>query len=1413
MKLFKIIFFIAVIGLTTKSYGQGSCTNAVSLRNDSNITIPLNANVFWCNIVPENDSMIYTFSTNNNTTALIATINLYKGGCDSLELINTYTVNDSASYIELFNLQPNNNYFFKVDFNNNLNGIFILYSIIIPDTMPCPTPPSCSLVKNYSFEYIRDSIDVNNAFEANQVCHWHRAFGSPSWSGIGYLNDGAPYMWSAENRTEAIFQGGMTLQPNIEYTITYDYLASTTDFDSINVGLSNFSLPSTIIGDAAPLPPGFTMYSIGTINLHNSSYSSNTWYHYNSNLNLSFTPNIAYNNLVIYPLRTGINSPYVLVDNIVIKPKLIFQNLQSPQTIGCNSITMQPLVPTINNIDTWEWTSNQTGANILATTQNFQVSPSVNTIYTVTAYIHALTGEIECQWTGSFTVNVNAIHPIVNAGNDTAICLGNNTTTTLGGNPTASGAPAPFTYYWTLLNGPYISNLPNPVVSPTISTTYKVIVTSSNGCSASDNVTIIVNSVPAAVPVITGNHNNCDLITNYTIDNPGVISVYTWVFNPINPGAMANISGQGNPTISIEWNNPSGDMHLGTLTVTNTENGCSSDSTIDIYQCCVKEGSGEESFHDSIITDPMQIPTNSFAINGTVTFSCNVVLNNQFVGFGPYAQIILSPGVKFTVANESHLEAGCDFMWDGIYVSDSTSEIIVTGNSNISDAINGIVSENGGKFTLRDVKMDSNFYSIRVHNFTDQTPHTGSIRNTRFNGATSLLPPYAGQKTMCGVECNKISNFTIGNETDATNLNTFQNMRYGVYATNSNLSIVNNKFLNIQNWPNFSTPVPVQKYYPEGAVYAQYSESTTNPYYNITVGGDGLKRNYFDNCRTGIYTYQYLNTIENNDIKNTGIGIQSLNIFSKSKYTDNIIYGDLSNGVTGGYGIDLRNTHADNVRGISCLVDSNHVINKRIGISLLGISGTPKTNRMVEVKQNIINYTFNVTPLDPAYIPTPANAKHIGIWIQNCPYSQTKLNTIIRNYPVLGSLGEDSTVLGIRIAESREASVFQNNIMRMGSGIYTNGLLTNTQFNCNILYYNHYGFRFGFASGISDQGSATGTKYNPNNQWDDYNPQAGHERMYDDFGLVSSFYYYYDQNFGWSYDPLLTTIFPIAKIPNPDATSFCINHTEPFGSEPVNPQTKIEAREAAYGQIVRNEKFYTYLEEEYKTKDREYVYEMLRSYPELIDLGGEDDNLYLQFYNDCFQSDIEKVLKVREEMYAQNLEYARAKLAQIADDNSINTNRKIVDGIYLDTWAQDNFDLNDEQVSTLRSIALLTPYAGGDAVYTARVMLNIDPDEIRGLDYVKPPVHFPVQAKEITASVFPNPAKDRINILFNDAITADAMIEIYGNIGNKILTEHIQQGSVTKTIDVSKMRAGLYFYNITINGRKITSSKITIVNK
>ena len=168
------------------------------------------------------------------------------------------------------------------------------------------------------------------------------------------------------------------------------------------------------------------------------------------------------------------------------------------------------------------------------------------------------------------------------------------------------------------------------------------------------------------------------------------------------------------------------------------------------------------------------------------------------------------------------------------------------------------------------------------------------------------------------------------------------------------------------------------------------------------------------------------------------------------------------------------------------------------------------------------------------------------------------------------------------------------------------------------------------------------------------------------------------------------------------------------------------------------------------------------------------------------------------------------KLSNIADTGTINNNRKIVDNIYLDTWASGIYNFTEEQYNTLYNIATLTPYAGGNAVYTARVMLNLDPTDLN-LEYAKPPVHNQAIVTENTVKVYPNPANKQFTVEFNNVINY-AIIEVYGMIGNLVLTDNMQ-GIYIKNIDVSKLNDGIYFYKINIDGTNVSTGKLTILNK
>ena len=116
----------------------------------------------------------------------------------------------------------------------------------------------------------------------------------------------------------------------------------------------------------------------------------------------------------------------------------------------------------------------------------------------------------------------------------------------------------------------------------------------------------------------------------------------------------------------------------------------------------------------------------------------------------------------------------------------------------------------------------------------------------------------------------------------------------------------------------------------------------------------------------------------------------------------------------------------------------------------------------------------------------------------------------------------------------------------------------------------------------------------------------------------------------------------------------------------------------------------------------------------------------------------------------------------------------------------------------------------GNAVYTARVMLNLDPTSLN-LEYAKPPVHNQPIVTENTVKVYPNPAHKQFTIEFKDVVN-NALIEVYSSIGNLVLTDNMQ-GVYIKNIDVSNLNDGFYFYKITINGTKFSSGKLTILNK
>lgn len=110
------------------------------------------------------------------------------------------------------------------------------------------------------------------------------------------------------------------------------------------------------------------------------------------------------------------------------------------------------------------------------------------------------------------------------AGPNTGICPGGQPPV-IGGAPTASGGTPPYVYSWsppTGLNNPSIAN---PTASPTVTTTYTVIVADSNGNTDSDVVTVSQYSSPV---VDAGPDQTIDEGQTITLHATGGIIYYWW---------------------------------------------------------------------------------------------------------------------------------------------------------------------------------------------------------------------------------------------------------------------------------------------------------------------------------------------------------------------------------------------------------------------------------------------------------------------------------------------------------------------------------------------------------------------------------------------------------------------------------------------------------------------------------------------------------------------------------------------------------------------------------------------------------------------------------------------------------------------------------------------------------------------
>lgn len=487
-------------------------------------------------------------------------------------------------------------------------------------------------------------------------------------------------------------------------------------------------------------------------------------------------------------------------------------------------------------------------------------------------------------------------------------------------------------------------------------------------------------------------------------------------------------------------------------------------------------------------------------------------------------------------------------------------------------------------------------------------------------------------------------------------------------------------------------------------------------------------------------------------------------------------------------------------------VNNNTINYARKGINIQNCNGDASNTYYCNIAYNTINFEGLGTSTYP----------FIGINSSSCAYANIEQNTIQYNPTATPNYVADYDKLkGISVTSVQNAKVRKNILVRLGIGIWGADNLLGTQFFCNDLDKNYYGFYFlpGYAN-ISNQvsSSAGGKIQASDNYWYD-NPNFTSSEMRRIGGAITNWirYWYHRGNnndIGNIFSPYIITNHPVEPF---------INSTPNISANPdcniqISPVASPKAREEAMGDIVKDSVSYQANPIENKYYAEDFAYKSFDENPAMLTMGVAEDSIYQQFYNENKIKGIGKFTDI--DKYIFNEQYNDAILLNntIIPVNSIESNKKTVNHIYLHNI------INNQTISTFDSITLYNianqlPFFGGDAVYSARVILGLEPANL-SLDYTKgPPTQLTSSFESDNVFLYPNPSLGSIYLEFDSEIQRYTTFEIYDINSRLIYSTVVPIKTLKFNINLNSVKSGIYYCRVINDIRVLLSRKLIINNK
>ena len=907
-----------------------------------------------------------------------------------------------------------------------------------------------------------------------------------------------------------------------------------------------------------------------------------------------------------------------------------------------------------------------------------------------------------------------------------------------------------------------------------------------SGCPVTVPATISVN--PAPIASINGAATSCDGSLNYNITQ-APSTTYTW---SANNGAIMSPATGPSSTLSNITNNTTI-----TLVATN-QYGCSSSSTKDVAYCCPAP-IGVQMFtnpNTTIISNYLQtLGNNTVCISGTWTVNASATYSNKTFLMEPNAKIIINDGQTLTLTERCLVKSNCNYMWDGIYVTNSTQRVVIN-NSTVNDAIAAVNSTNKGYYDIKGSYFYDNYISISVKNsgYTINQPlYTGSVYGTAFASqrTTGLLPPKAGQLAYIGIDAMDMYGLTIGDEAQGVNI--FNNLFCGIRGTDAWINVANSNFNNMIT-SGAGNPITYGDY---NTLFNKTAIHVTKTKNGLTIVPTGLKMISintpctFTNCSKSIYTYKSAINIENNSFSLSSAPINIIDPSSGGTISRNTILS--------GSAIAISVKKIDPSGVLKFTIASNNITNP----TSKGVFVQNCYSYNASIKVGVVdnNVTFS----------SASSINRYGVQVQNCNNIDVKCNEVSNTVNLPSTT--DRKLVGLSIESCQGAGVYNNdNLRKLGAAIRGVGILTATGFTCNKMFDSNYGIYFepnsgNTATNISSQGSefiATDNQWSAN--------MAADRRI--NGGLNNSGNNWYTRpgiaatsNTYWTginaYHPLVTKINPVYC--SSGFASNCMTCTTGTGGGGAGT---LLAKQQQLEPIVSDQISYTTLEPEFKEYEKSYAYTEITRNPQLTKTGSADDALLKNFADYIKNTNIGTFESINQLIENSDIETAILKNANVIAQQLTETNKKYVNDVYLNKICKNTM-LSEVEKAALTDIALLTPYIGGSAVYTARAIMGIDPDANSLTFGSIGQISQIASDSSLTCKIYPNPASSEVSIEITHS-EKPVLVRIVNTLGVEVIKRNITLSNGVAKLDVSVLSNGMYYCIVYVNNERIEQQRLVI---